>query len=156
MLAAGAAINLLGVPAGLLGNELALRFGLRRTAMAVFVLSALISIAFGHVARLPYVVVVAMSLLAGFIVQGNFANLTSGVLIVANPDYRGTTVALYSCVGFGGGFLGTLLFGVALDAFGGAAQPAAWVMAFGGCGIACLAGALATGLLSSDVGRTRV
>jgi hypothetical protein len=27
-------------------------------------------------------------------------------------------MALYSCIGFGGGFLGALLFGVALDLFG--------------------------------------
>ena len=31
-------------------------------------------------------------------------------------------MALYSCIGFGGGFAGTLLFGVALDQFGGAAR----------------------------------
>ena len=52
-------------------------------------------------------------------VQGNFSNLTSGVLAVAAPRYRGATIGLYSCIGFGAGFLGTLLFGVTLDQFGG-------------------------------------
>lgn len=156
VLATGALINLLGVPAGLLGNELALRFGVRRIAMLVFVLSMLVSVLFGYVARLPYPVVLVLSLLTGFIVQGNFANLTTGVLIVADPDHRGATVALYSCVGFGGGFLGTLLFGITLDAFGGAAQLTAWAMAFASCGIGCLAGGGAACLLSRDVGRTRV
>jgi hypothetical protein len=56
-------------------------------------------------------------------------------------------MALYSCIGFGGGFAGTLLFGVALDQFGGAARLAAWVAAFATCGIACLAGGIATALL---------
>jgi len=156
MLAAGALINLLGVPAGLFGNELALRFGLRRIATAVFGLSALVCVLFGAVARLPYPAVVVVSLLGGFIVQGNFANLTSGLLIVAEAEHRGATVALYSCGGFGGGFLGTLLFGVALDTFGGTGQRVAWTMAFASCGVACLAGGIAARLLSSEVGRTRV
>jgi MFS family permease len=71
-------------------------------------------------------------------VQGNFSNLTSGVLEVTEPRQRGATVAVYSCIGFAGGFIGTLLFGVALDWFGGTARLAAWVVAFGICAIACL------------------
>ena len=47
MLAIGALIGFLGVPAGLLGNELSLRFGLRSTAMGVFLLSALVNALFG-------------------------------------------------------------------------------------------------------------
>jgi predicted MFS family arabinose efflux permease len=154
-LAVGALISFLGVPAGLVGNELSLRFGLRRSAMVVFLLSALVSGLFGLVAMLPYRIIMWMSLIAGFIVQGNFANLTSGVLAVAVPCHRGATVALYSCVGFGGGFVGTLLFGITLDHFGGAAQLAAWTPAFATCGIACLAGSVAMNFLSCDLGRSR-
>jgi predicted MFS family arabinose efflux permease len=154
-LAIGALISFLGVPAGLAGNELSLRFGLRRSAMVVFLLSALIGGLFGLVAMLPYRTVVWISLLAGFIVQGNFANLTSGVLAVAIPCHRGTTVALYSCVGFGGGFGGTLVFGITLDQFGGAVRLAAWTPAFATCGIACLAGSVAMAFLSRDHVRSR-
>jgi predicted MFS family arabinose efflux permease len=89
ILAIGTLIGLLGVPAGLLGNELSLRFGLRCTAMCVFLLSALVNASFGLVAELPYVAVVWLSLAAGFIVQGNFSNLTSGVLAVAAPRLLG-------------------------------------------------------------------
>jgi predicted MFS family arabinose efflux permease len=153
MLAVGALIGFLGVPAGLLGNELSLRLGLRGTAMSVFLLSALVVGLFGLVAMLPYGAVVWLSLIAGFVAQGNFSNLTSGVLVVAAPRHKGATVALYSCVGFGGGFVGTLLFGVALDQLGGAMRLAAWTVAFGTCGIACLAGAVATAFLSRGVGR---
>ena len=95
-----------------------------------------------------------LSLIAGFVAQGNFSNLTSGLLVVAAPRYLGATVALYSCIGFAGGFVGTLLFGVALDLFGGTTRLAAWTLAFGSCGLACLAGSIATSLLSRDVGRT--
>ena len=54
MMWTGALIGLLGVPAGLLGNELALRVGLRITAMGVFALSAVVNLLFGLIAALPY------------------------------------------------------------------------------------------------------
>ena len=77
MIWAGALIGLLGVPAGLLGNELALRVGLRITAMGVFALSALVNLLFGFSAALPYEVILVLGMAAGFIAQGNFSNLTS-------------------------------------------------------------------------------
>jgi MFS family permease len=124
MLITGAFVGLLGVPAGLYGNELSLRLGLRATAVGVFLLSTLVNALFGFAAMLPYGAVVALAMAAGFIVQGNFSNLTSGLLEVTEPRRRGATVAVYSCIGFAGGFIGTLLFGVALDWFGGTARLA--------------------------------
>ncbi len=97
-----------GCPAGLCGNELSLRFGLRATAMGVFLVSALVNALFGFAAILPYGAVVRLAMAAGFIVQGNFSNLTSGVLAVAEPQQRGAIVAVYSFIGFAGGFVGTL------------------------------------------------
>jgi predicted MFS family arabinose efflux permease len=88
MLITGALVGLLGVPAGLYGNELSLRFGLRATAMGVFLLSALANSLFGFAAMLPYGAVVALAMAAGFVVQGNFSNLTSGLLAVAEPRLR--------------------------------------------------------------------
>src|ERR1700737_682309 len=155
MLAVGARFGFLGVPAGLLGNELSIRYGLRNVATLVFLLSAVASGLFGFTAMLPYIAVIWLAIVIGFAVQGNFANLTSGVLAVAAPRHRGATIGLYSCVGFGGGFLGTLLFGVTLDQFGGTSQIAAWALSFGTCGLACLAGAAATIFLSRDVWQRR-
>ena len=152
MLITGALVGLLGVPAGLFGNELSLRLGLRATAMVVFLLSALVNALFGFAAMLPYGAVVALAMAAGFVVQGNFSNLTSGLLAVAEPRLRGATVAVYSCIGFAGGFIGTLLFGLSLDWFGGTAQLTAWVVAFGICAAACLIGAIATAFLSRGLG----
>jgi predicted MFS family arabinose efflux permease len=153
ILIVGALISFLGVPAGLIGNELSIRYGLRNIAALVFLLSAFAGGLFGFTAMLPYIAVLALSVLVGFIVQGNFSNLTSGVLAVAAPRYRGATIGLYSCIGFGAGFLGTLLFGVTLDQFGGTSQLAAWTLSFGTCGLACLAGAAAMMLLSRDLWR---
>jgi uncharacterized membrane protein len=73
------------------------------------------------------------------------------VLAVAAPRYRGATIGLYSCIGFGAGFFETLMFGVTLDRFGGTSHLVAWVVSFGTCGLACLLGAAATVFLSRDV-----
>jgi predicted MFS family arabinose efflux permease len=151
ILVVGAVISFLGVPAGLIGNELSIRHGLRTIATLIFLLSMLMGGLFGFAAALPYTAVLWLSLAAGFIVQGNYSNLTSGVLAVAVPRYRGATIGVYSCVGFAGGFLGTLLFGVTLDQFGGTSHLVAWVLSFGTCGLACMAGAAATIFLSRDV-----
>jgi hypothetical protein len=151
ILAVGAVINFLGVPAGLIGNELSIHYGLRTSATLIFLLSAFAGGLFGFTAALPYVAVIGLSVVSGFIVQGNFSNLTSGVLAVAVPRYLGPTIGLYSCIGFGASFLGTLLFGVTLDLFGGTSQLAAWAVSFGTCGLACLAGAAATVFLPRNM-----
>jgi predicted MFS family arabinose efflux permease len=153
MLAVAALINLLGVPAGLWGNELAIRFGLRVTAVLVFAFSAIATGFFGFAALLPYLAAALVALAVGFIAQGNFSNLTSGLLAVAMPQYAGTTMALYSCIGFGGGFVGTVVFGAALDGLGGTNRLGAWVAGFATSAIACLVGAAATAWLSLDVDR---
>jgi len=151
ILVVGAVISFLGVPAGLIGNELSIRYGLRSIATLVFVLSAAAGGLFGFTAMLPFIAVLGLSVVAGFIVQGNFSNLTSGVLAVAAPRYRGATIGLYSCIGFGASFLGTLLFGVTLDQFGGTSQVIAWILSFGTCGLACLIGAAATIFLPRNI-----
>ncbi|MBV8120731.1 MAG: MFS transporter [Alphaproteobacteria bacterium] len=151
ILVAGALISFLGVPAGLIGNELSIRYGLRNIATLVFLLSAFAGGLFGFTAVLPFVLVLGLSVVAGCIVQGNFSNLTSGVLAVATPRHRGATIGLYSCIGFAAGFLGTVLFGVTLDQFGGTSHLAAWTLSFGTCGLACLAGAAATIFLPRNI-----
>jgi MFS family permease len=110
---------------------------------------------FGFAAILPYGVVIGLAMAAGFIVQGNFSNFTSGVLAVAEPQLRGAIVAVYSCIGFAGGFVGTLLFGLALDRFGGTDRLVAWVLAFGICAVACLVGGITSIFLARDLGRER-
>ena len=50
ILVVGAVINFLGVPAGLIGNELSIRYGLRTIATLVFVLSAFAGGLFGFTA----------------------------------------------------------------------------------------------------------
>jgi hypothetical protein len=63
----GALIRFLGVPAGLIGNELSIRYGLRTIATLVFLLSALAGGLLGFTAMLPYITVLGLSVIAGFI-----------------------------------------------------------------------------------------
>ena len=51
-------------------------------------------------------------------------------------------MGLYSLLGFGGGLLGPMVFGAALDAAGGAGSPIAWVVAYAAIGAGCLAAPL--------------
>jgi nitrate/nitrite transporter NarK len=97
--------------------------------------------------------VIGLALAAGFVVQGNFSNLTAGSLAVAPPAHVGATMGLYSCIGFGGGFLVTVGFGAALDQFGGTSNLIAWALSFASCGLVCLAGSAAIMFLSRDIGR---
>jgi hypothetical protein len=52
--------------------------------MGAFLMSALVNALLGFAAMLPYGVVVGLAMAAAFIMQGNFSNLTSGVLAARN------------------------------------------------------------------------
>ena len=60
-----AAVNLIGWPASVLGNELAVRFGRQRLVILVMTASAIYACGFGFTASLPFVVIVALSLFYG-------------------------------------------------------------------------------------------
>ena len=80
---------------------------------------------------------------------------TSAVAVCCSSEWRyaGTTMAVYSCIGFGGGFLGNVLFGATLDRFGGAAKHRAWVISLATCGVAFIVGASAMTFLPRHVER---
>src|SRR5437660_9854695 len=70
ILVVGAVINFLGVPAGLIGNELSIRYGLRTIATLVFVLSAFAGGLFGFTPMLAYLDVLGASVLSVLIFSG--------------------------------------------------------------------------------------
>src|SRR5207248_10209356 len=110
-----------------------IRYGLRTIATLVFLLSALAGGVFGFTAMLPYVAVLGVSVMAGFIVQGNFPiSLRACSPLpprVIWEQRSGSTPASALAP-----FLGTLLFGVTLDQFGGTSHLAAWAVSFATCG----------------------
>ncbi len=140
---AAALINLVGLPSSVLTNELAARLGRQRTVIAVMVLSALTGAAFGFAAGAEVWLVVAIAFLYGVTITADSSTITAGLVRVAEPRYKGTTMAMHSVIGFLGAILGPLIFGAVLDAAGGATSRLAWGLAFTSMGLLLLAGPLA-------------
>jgi MFS family permease len=110
--------TLIGMPASILGNEMAIRFGRQRWLMTVMLLSAVLAGLVGLGAALPFWALLMLVLCYSVTVTADSAALTSGLVAVAPASHRGAAMALYSCTGFTGAFLGPLLFGMVLDALG--------------------------------------
>src|SRR5262245_31420225 len=123
-------VTLLSLPASVLGNEAALRFGRHRAITAVMVASAAVALAIGFNVGSSPLLLLALVLIYGFAIPADSGALTSGTTASATPVYRGATLALHSTVGFGLSALGGWGAGVALDAAGGPEGAAGWLALF--------------------------
>ena len=123
-------VTLLSLPASVLGNEAALRFGRHRAITAVMVASAAVALAIGLNVGSSPLLLLALVVIYGFTIPADSGALTSGTTASATPAYRGATLALHSTVGFGLSALGGWGAGLALDAAGGPGQPAGWSALF--------------------------
>ena len=123
-------VTLLSLPASVLGNEAALRYGRHRAIAAVMIASGAIALAIGLSLGAPTPLLLALVLIYGLTVSANSGALTSGTTASAASMHRGATLALHSTVGFGLAALGGWGAGVALDAAGGPAQPSGWLALF--------------------------
>jgi len=124
------AFSVLAMPASILGNELALKFGRHRAVTVVMLSSATVALLIGFTADkspwflLPLLIVYAIT------VPADSGALTSGMTMAADPNYRGATMAMHSTVGFSLSALGAWSVGVALDLAGGPSSATAWMAAF--------------------------
>ncbi len=144
-----ALINLIGLPASIGGNELCRRYGRKKILTVVMLSSALLSIAVGFSAPLPYAFVVILTLIYGAAVLGDSASLTAGAVAQSPPGGRGATLAVHSTIGFGAAFIGPLAVGMILDLFHG--SPAVgWGIAFTVMGTGCALGPLAIAVLGKE------
>ena len=125
-----AIVTMVALPSSILGNEIAIRFGRRRTILVVMMITALVAASTGFSAALSFPVAAFMCLLYGFIIATDSSALTAGTVGAARPDERGATMALHSFLGFGGGWVGPLILGVTLDLTGGGETVASWGIAF--------------------------
>jgi MFS family permease len=123
-------VTLLSLPASVVGNEAALRYGRRRAIAAVMIASGVIAVVIGLSAAAPAPLLLALVLVYGLTVSGDSGALTSGTNASAASTHRGATLALHSTVGFGLAALGSWTAGVALDAGGGPMQPSGWLALF--------------------------
>ena len=71
------------------------------------------------------------------LVMADSATLTAGLVAAAPSELRGSAMGVYSLAGFGGGMLGPIVFGAALDAAGGASRRLAWVLGYAAIGTGC-------------------
>ncbi len=145
--ALAALIGILALPASVIGNEAALRFGRRRTVIVITCTSAAIGLVFGFMAAWPFVLVVAVAVVYSFTVSGDSSAVTAGAVETAAPGQRGATMAVHSFIGFAGAFIGPLVFGVVLDLAGGRESLLAWGLAFASAGLAVAMGPFALAVL---------
>ncbi len=123
------ALALIGVVASLLGNEAAMRFGRRRLIILAMLGSIGIGAIIGFVGPLSYPLAVGLMILYGAVIWMDSSSLTAGAAGTAEPSRRGATLAVHSMLGYSGGFIGPILVGSILDAYGGASRMA-WGLAF--------------------------
>lgn len=135
-------ILLLGMPASILGNEVATAFGRRRVVSAVMLFSGGIALALGFLAGAPLWLLLPLLGVYGCLIMADSGALTAGTVIAAQPERRGATMALHSLLGFGSGFAAPLAFGVVLDLGGGNGSGLAWGLAFALMGLGVLTGPL--------------
>lgn len=120
----------LAMPASILGNEAALRFGRRRALVVLMIASAVVAVAIGLAVQASPLLLLALLLLYGLTVPADSGALTSGMAMSAEPSHRGATMAMHSTVGFGLSAAGAWAAGVTLDLAGGPASASGWLAVF--------------------------
>jgi len=147
---AAAAINFLGIPASILGNEAAGRFGRGRYVPLAMAASGTLAWFAGFSAGWPWWVLILLLAIYFVAVMSDSAALTAGLVASTPLHQRGAAMAVYSFGGFGAGFLAPLVFGLVLDAAGGKDAHLAWGVAFGSLGIGCLTASIAARLTAGS------
>lgn len=142
-----ALVSIVGLPASVLINEVSHRIGRQYVIIAVMLISAAVGVGFGMMAAAHFWWVIATAFLLSVTTAGDSATLTAGVVQVATPRYKGTTMSLYSIIGFSGAFAGPALFGLVLDLGGGERDPGAWILAFGSIAAVLMLGPVITAAL---------
>jgi predicted MFS family arabinose efflux permease len=131
---------ILAMPASILGNEAAIRFGRHRTITAAMIASACVALAIALNANASPIFLASLLLVYALTVPADSGALTAGMAAAASPAHRGATMALHSTVGFGLSGAGAWGIGVTLDAAGGPQTASGWLAAF-----AVMAAAIALG-----------
>jgi MFS family permease len=139
---AAALINLLGLPASILGNEAAGRIGRKRWIGLIMAASGVLCWTAGFAAVWPWWLMLCVLALHYVSVLADSAALTAGLVATTPVAQRGAAMALYSLLGFGAGFVAPLIFGATLDVTGGHTSQWAWGIAYGSLGIGCLTWAI--------------
>jgi MFS family permease len=142
-------IILAGVPASILGNEGALRWGRRRVINTIMLISGLLGIVIGFSAGLPFMIVVGLCFVYCIFVMLDSGSLAAGMVSAARAHERGRTMAVYSFLGFCMAFLAPLAVGGVLDIVGNGIVG--WGFAFASLGLVEITGPVWLRLFPSGV-----
>ena len=123
-------INFFGVPASIMGNEIALRIGRQKWVCFVMLTSAVLGIAFACSTGQSWWLIVALAIGHAIFIMADSSTLTAGLVISAQENIKGAAMGLHSLMGFGGGLLGPAIFGFVLDISGSRSSQLAWVWAY--------------------------
>ncbi|MFN3743572.1 MAG: MFS transporter [Hyphomicrobiaceae bacterium] len=145
-------ITLIAVPATVLGNEGALRFGRHRSISTVMTASGVVAFAIAWLVAAPPPLLLVLLLVYAFTLPGDSGALTSGMAMSAVPAERGATMALHSMIGFGMAALGGTAVGLAIDAAGGAQSDIGWTAAFMVMGLGTILGPMALRWSAREIG----
>ncbi len=140
--AVAAVVNLIAVPASIVGNEVALRVGRGRWIVFAMGASGLTGLLLAFGAPWHWALVLTLLVIYSMLVMAESGTLTAGLVAAVPAELRGAALGLYSLAGFAGGLLGPIVFGAALDAAGGADRHLAWILAYAAIGAGCLAAPL--------------
>jgi MFS family permease len=132
-----AIINLVGIPASILGNEFASQNSRAQFIKRTMFISGILAWACGLFIHHMWILLFLLPLYF-FTVMADSGALTAGLIEITPKSIRGAAMAIYSLAGFGAGFLGPIIVGMILDILGGQHNTIAWVFACGSMGIGSL------------------
>ncbi|MFH1156719.1 MAG: MFS transporter [Pseudomonadota bacterium] len=123
-------------------GELALRLGRRRVVTGIMVVSCILAMTLGFLARIPYPALAGLCMVYTLFFQGDSAAIHAGVITAAPFERRGATMALQSLGGFMAASLGSVVTGMVLDITGNGLTPLSWGITFGTMGMVAALGSL--------------
>ena len=123
-------INFFGVPASILGNEIALRVGRQKWVCIVMLTSAVLGIALACSTSQSWWLIVVLAIGHAVFIMADSATLTAGLVTSAQENIKGAAMGLHSLMGFGGGMVGPAIFGFVLDISGSRSSQIAWIWAY--------------------------
>ncbi len=112
-----------------IGGAVSDRLGRAASAMAIFALSGVCSLAIGWTAGAPWPLVVALSCALGWAISADSSIYSTAVTETADPRSLGSTMAVQAFVGFMGGVVGPIYIGAILDIV---PQSLRWGVGFSG------------------------
>ncbi|MFZ9405805.1 MAG: MFS transporter [Burkholderiaceae bacterium] len=123
-------VTLIAMPASLIGNEWARRYGRHRSISVIQIASAAVALTIAALTSAGPGLLLGLVLLYAFTVVADSGSLTAGMNAAAQPEFKGSTMALHSTLGFGVSALAGWAIGAARDQFGGINSPMGWSAAF--------------------------